>query len=427
MLAFLRAMPKGGDLHSHLSGAVYAESYIRWGAADGACVSRTTLAASAPPCDAAAGQVPLNTALTDASLYRALVDGWSTRAWRAPDPSGYGQFFDAFGKFSPTIAGHGGDMLAEVVARAARGGVSYLELMITADTGISSRVGQQVGWDHDLESTFLKLKNAGLDSAIGAADKTIHTIETGKNQLLRCGSSSSDPGCSVTVRYISQAFRAAPLEVAFAQMITAFALADRGGSSKFVALNLVQPEDTSTSMQNFRAHMDMLEFLRKKFPRAGITLHAGELAAGLVPPDGLSFHIRQSVTKGGATRIGHGVAVMHEDDAENLLRDMAKRRVAVEICLSSNDIILGISGPHHPLKTYLKYGVPVVIATDDEGVSRSEISREFLRAAAEHGLVYLQLKAIARNSIEHAFVESVEKSTLRKRLEEQFKEFEGRY
>src|SRR5918995_5231840 len=71
MLAFLRAMPKGGDLHSHLSGAVYAESYIRWGAADGACVSRTTLAASAPPCDAAAGEVQLNTALTDAGLYRA--------------------------------------------------------------------------------------------------------------------------------------------------------------------------------------------------------------------------------------------------------------------------------------------------------------------------------------------------------------------
>jgi len=30
--AFLRAMPKGGDIHTHLSGAVYAESYIAWAA-----------------------------------------------------------------------------------------------------------------------------------------------------------------------------------------------------------------------------------------------------------------------------------------------------------------------------------------------------------------------------------------------------------
>ena len=28
LLAFLRDMPKGGDLHNHLSGAVYAESFI---------------------------------------------------------------------------------------------------------------------------------------------------------------------------------------------------------------------------------------------------------------------------------------------------------------------------------------------------------------------------------------------------------------
>ncbi|MEO8726205.1 MAG: adenosine deaminase, partial [Acidobacteriaceae bacterium] len=35
---FLRAMPKGGDLHNHLSGAVYAESYLQWAADDGDCI-----------------------------------------------------------------------------------------------------------------------------------------------------------------------------------------------------------------------------------------------------------------------------------------------------------------------------------------------------------------------------------------------------
>jgi hypothetical protein len=67
-------------------------------------------------------------------------------------------------------------------------------------------------------------------------------------------------------------------------------------------------------------------------------------------------------------------------------------------------VILGISGPRHPLLTYLEYGVPVALATDDEGVSRSEISLEFLKATEDHGLGYLQLKAMARNSLQYAFI-----------------------
>ena len=105
-----------------------------------------------------------------------------------------------------------------------------------------------------------------------------------------------------------------------------------------------------------------------------------------------------------ANRIGHGVDVMHENDSEALMREMAGRNVMVEICLTSNNTILGISGGQHPLATYLKNGVPVALATDDEGVSRSEISREFLRAAEDQGLGYLQLKTMARNSIQYAFI-----------------------
>ena len=76
----------------------------------------------------------------------------------------------------------------------------------------------------------------------------------------------------------------------------------------------------------------------------------------------------------------------------------------VEICLTSNDVILGISGSQHPLATYLKFGVPVALATDDEGVSRSEISREYLRAVDDQKLDYAQLKMMARNSLEYAFI-----------------------
>src|SRR4029077_18180659 len=42
--AFLQQMPKGGDLHNHLSGAVYAESFIQYAVRDGLCVDRNALA-----------------------------------------------------------------------------------------------------------------------------------------------------------------------------------------------------------------------------------------------------------------------------------------------------------------------------------------------------------------------------------------------
>src|SRR5438128_2072924 len=50
MLAFLLRMPKGADLHTHLSGAVYAESYIRWAASLGLCVDPGTFVLSSSPC-----------------------------------------------------------------------------------------------------------------------------------------------------------------------------------------------------------------------------------------------------------------------------------------------------------------------------------------------------------------------------------------
>jgi hypothetical protein len=52
----------------------------------------------------------------------------------------------------------------------------------------------------------------------------------------------------------------------------------------------------------------------------------------------------------------------------------------------------------------MKYGVPVALATDDDGVSRSEISREFVKAAEGQGLGYIQLKTMARNSLQYSFI-----------------------
>src|SRR5262245_27685809 len=82
MFAFLKRMPKGGDLHSHLSGAVYAESYIQWAAARGLCVNQGALAIAQPPCDPAAGKPPASAALSNPVLYRQIIDAMSMRNWQ---------------------------------------------------------------------------------------------------------------------------------------------------------------------------------------------------------------------------------------------------------------------------------------------------------------------------------------------------------
>ena len=59
----------------------------------------------------------------------------------------------------------------------------------------------------------------------------------------------------------------------------------------------------------------------------------------------------------------------------------------------------------HPLDLYLRSGVPVVLATDDPGVSRGDMTTEWQRAVEEHGVTYEDLKWFARNSIEYSFLE----------------------
>ncbi|MEO8481479.1 MAG: adenosine deaminase [Acidobacteriota bacterium] len=400
LLALVRRMPKGGDLHTHLSGAIYAESYINWAADAGLCAT-AEMVLVAPPCDAP-GRRAMTTALTDQGFYQRLIDAWSMRNWALSGQSGHDHFFDSFNKFGAVTGPRLAEMLAENAVRAANGHVSYVEVMLNPDGPAASIAGGLVPWTGDF-AVMRSALEARIDAAASLGVQRLRAAEQRKRELLGCGSANPSPGCAVEARYVYQVIRSSPPSVVFAQMMTAFALIDRPDSG-VVGLNLVAPEDGRVAMADFGLHMRMLQYLRALHPRASITLHAGELAPGLVPPEGLRSHIRDSIQVGGATRIGHGVDVMHEVDAHALLRQMAQQRILVEICLTSNDGILGIRGVDHPLKAYVNAGVPVALATDDEGVSRSEMSLEYLRAASDQGLGYLQLKAMARNSLEHAFL-----------------------
>jgi adenosine deaminase len=109
---------------------------------------------------------------------------------------------------------------------------------------------------------------------------------------------------------------------------------------------------------------------------------------------------------------------------QGLLAQMRDRQVAVEINLTSNDIILGVRGKDHPLPTYLAAGVPVVLSTDDAGVSRIDLTNEYFRAARDYGPSYQTLKAIARNALLRSFLDQKQKGDELKRFDRSFAEFE---
>lgn len=416
LLPFLRQMPKGGDLHNHFGGGIYAESFIDWAVRSNLCIEMSTLSAFRPderrpcvakppdmkPSDPIPARRLATEALADGGFYNRLVDAWSMRNWQLSGQSGHDHFFDTFGKSGSAGTGRSGEMLVDATNLAAGEGVSYLELMSTLDGHTARDVGRAVGWSDDLATMRTKLLANGLGAAVQFARESLDTADASYRTLNSCGGTAPKPGCSVKVRFIYQVLRAFSPQEVFAQILTGFELTN--ADPRVVGLNLVQPEDSLLSMKDFSLHMRIIGFLRPLYPKVQVTLHAGELAAGLVPPAGLRFHIRESVQVAKAERIGHGVDVMLEDDPLALLEEMARRNVLVEICLTSNDVILGVRGREHPLRLYLKYGVPVTLASDDLGVSRSDMTHEYLRGVLDQKLSYQQLKMMARNSLSYSFL-----------------------
>ncbi|MFG2352144.1 adenosine deaminase [Streptomyces sp. NPDC048521] len=397
---FFRQLPKGGDLHNHLSGAVSTEYLMELAAEDRLCVDTATLTAVTPPCGA--GTRPAADARTDRAFHDAILRAWSMQDF-PPDRNGHDHFFAAFGKFGEVTWRHRGKLLAEVADTAVRNNQSYLETMVTPASDGAKTLADQVGWDDDLAALHRRLLAGGrLDKLVADARSEADEGDAEFRATERCGTPQARPGCGLVVRWISQASRGSAPERVFTQLALGMRLAE--ADPRFVAVDLVQPEDWDSSLRDYSLQMRMVGYLRTQYPKAHVTLHAGELWPGLVKPEDLRFHIKEAVDVARTERVGHGVDLVHEEGWQRTARTMAARQVAVEVPFSSNAQILGVKGADHPFPTYRRYGVPVVLSTDDPGVSRTDISHEYRYAAATYGLRYPELKDLARASLEYGFL-----------------------
>lgn len=401
---FLSRMPKGADLHNHLGGSVYAEDFLNWAAGDGYCANAADTDLVPPPCPAAQSVAHLETAAPAA--YGRLVDAMSTRGYQegvgADEASGHDRFFASFGKFGPIDAAHLPRVLAATIRQAAADKVSYLEEMHDPP---ALQAYMETASDTPLDAAGLDQAyardSARLGDVLARASKQIDSEVAKARLLMRCGTSAAEPGCAVTVRFLAFGLRDVPPAQAFRLLTASFALARR--DPRVVGVNFVMPEDWPVALRDYDLHMTMIRFLHRKFPGVPISLHAGELAFGQVPPRYLRDHIAKAVAAG-ARRIGHGADIAYEDHPLETMQRMKRDNIPVEINLTSNAVILGLKGRNHPMRLYLAEGVPLVLSTDDEGVLRTDMTHEYVRAVEEQGVGYPELKRLARASLNYAFI-----------------------
>jgi len=393
---FLYAFPKGGDLHNHIDGAIYAENMIAWAAADGLCVELDSMSFGLGPCDSENNRPSVAEIEDNADIVNKIIDAFSVRNYRHGGKSGSDQFFSTFAKFFAATFGREGDMLDEVTRRAANQNTYYLELMQSWNMGDARASVQQLDRQQEL-----------IEAAAIKTSALIDEIEARRSTLQNCGQSNAMKACQVQVRYLAQVLRSFSREKVRAQTKLAVRLMQE--DPRVVGLNFVAPEHDPTSLRDYSWQMKMIAEEASVLPadKQNISLHAGELALGLVPPEELGFHVREAVEVAGAKRIGHAVDIIYDQESKQLLEHMAQTPIAIEINLSSNDVILNISGDEHPFELFREYGVPLTLSTDDEGVSRIDLTHEYQRAVEAYDLSYKDLKQFARNALEYSFLEGM--------------------
>jgi adenosine deaminase len=391
--AMLRVMPKGGDLHLHLSGAPYAEDFIGWAIEDGACVE----AAAMRIVRCAAGMVPAADFFRNLENRSAMIDALSTR--RVVERSGHDQFFGAFAR-QGDMRRRRGDMVAGVMRDLAAQNTFYVEIMFLPQAdALRALAPPDAVWSGDLAVARTALAPA-LPAIVAAARQETDDVMARARTLAGCAAATPPPACAVEVRFLVQPSRTVALNLTFAQLEFGAALID--ADDRWVGLQLVSAEDNPFSLANYSEHMRMIGY--SAAGRIPVALHAGELTLDYATPPDMRFHITEAIRIAGARRIGHGVSITHENNSFALVREMAANNIMVEVNLTSNDIILDVSGPAHPYAWLRERGVPTALSTDDPGVSRSDLTGEYVRAVTETGATYRDLVASGRNALAFSFL-----------------------
>jgi adenosine deaminase len=432
LTAFLRSMPKGGDLHHHYSGSVYAETFWKALVAENGWINTKSLKVdSAGATHSGEWKRCRHLSKTDRlQEYRQLIlQQWSVKDYFTSLEPSDKHFFDAFGKFGVMSGRNIETGLLELKKRAKNENVQYIETMLsTIDTPVLIINSDE--WNKKFIDLNSKQDSSGIQEGLNSVYQSFRDLGIFKavnlfcSKLNRLHRECKLDDSSFQMRYLTYTNRTVDPIDCFRKLLLAFAAAE--SDSLIVGVNILSPEDNEISLRDYRLHMEMFRFCHGLYPKVKYSMHAGELSPGLVPPEDLLFHVSDAVKRAGANRIGHGVDIAYEKDVYSTLKTMREKGIAVELNLSSNEYILKIKGDEHPILLYNKSGVPIVISSDDAGILRTDLSNQFILLAKRYpSLHYADIKNFIRNSIRYSFLgDSQTKSNQLNRLDDRLTNFE---
>jgi len=160
--------------------------------------------------------------------------------------------------------------------------------------------------------------------------------------------------------------------------------------------------DLAGDEYNFPGELFVEHFKQVRNAGLQVTVHAGEA--------GGAKSVWQAITELGATRIGHGVATITD---QQLMTHMVNNNIAIESCLTSNfqtGTVNNIS--QHPLKEFLNFGIKACLNTDDPAVQGIEIKHEFEVAQKILHFSDNDIKQLQKNALAVSFLSNNDKATL---------------
>jgi adenosine deaminase len=405
---FFLNMPKGGELHYHLTGGAMPETMISLAPKGEYCLDPKTYALSSLSTPCAGTHLTADMLQNHSKLYQSILHAWSMADFKPGKESGHDHFFSIFFKFSPIASQFAPELLTDVMKRAARQHEIYMEIMALPDHAAAASFGRLIKTTNRLQDKQkILLAQPAFQKNIQHTVRASNFLLKQTRQLLGCQSVTPDPACELTVKLQYIILREQPIDNFFAQALNGFSAAAL--SKNIVGINIVQAEDGPISLHDYHRQMSIIGFLHNAYPNVRIALHAGEITpkvldAKRIKRKELRYHIQDAIVTGRAERIGHGVDILYEDNAPHLFSVMSKAGIPVEINLTSNKEILNVDGKQHPFLQYLKNHVPVVLSTDDEGILRTNLTQEYVVAATQHQLDYDTIKTINRNALTYSFM-----------------------
>lgn len=400
LYAFLKEMPKGGELHYHYDGAVYTETMLHLAIKSKLCIHPLSL--SSQFCQPKSHAFRIDDVVNQPSMISKVVHSWSMQQFVPHHESAHDHFFSVFPKVATLYATLKGQLLAVILKKAAAQHEVYMEIIafgLAEDDEYVKLIHNEKGL---AKKRAILLANPEFQHSVDEIIKESEAFLPSAHSKLHCDKHPEQAACQIQIRFQCYVRRVKSLDSVFAQTLAGFMAAER--SQQIVGINLLDVEDNPIAQRDYAQQMQIFGFLHEQYPHVSIDLHAGELFPKSVTTHTVRSPIRDAIEVGHAQRIGHGLDILDEPEPDKLAQMMAQKAIAVEVNLTSNHLIFGVHGAQHPLGFYLKHQVPVVLSTDDEGILRTDLTHEYLSAAQQHHLDYASLKHINRNALTYAFM-----------------------